>query len=82
MVKKCTILSMNQIRKEGIPPKLEALLKIRVGYLNHDNIELFRKVNTQTTKIIKDTASKLRYIFNGKLPWSPEWKKAQNTKSL
>ena len=82
MAKKYSSLSMNQIRKEGIPPKLEALLKIPVGHLNHDDIALFQKLHTRTTEIRQDTASKLRHVFNGELPWSPEWKKAQNIKNL
>ena len=82
MAKKYSSLSMNQINHEGISFKLEALLKIPIGFLNKDDIALFHTLLTRTTIIRQDTASKLRHIFNGNLPWSPEWKKAQNTKNL
>ena len=72
MTKKYSSLSMNQIRKEGIPPKLETLLKIPIGHLNNDDIALFHTLHTLTTIIRQDTASNLRHVFNGDLPWSPE----------
>ena len=61
---------------------MEPLLKIPVGHLTHDEIALFHTLHTQTTKIRQDTESNLRHIFNGELPWSPEWEKAQNIKTL
>ena len=73
---------MNQINHEGIPFKLEALLKITIGLLNRDDIALFHTLLTRTTIIRQDTASKLRHIFNGNLPWSPEWKKVQSKKYM
>ena len=61
MAKKYSSLSMNQIKKEGIPPKIEALLKIDTGHLSQDAIVLFHTLDTRTTKIRQDTASKLRH---------------------
>ena len=42
----------------------------------------FTTFSKKTTTIRQDTASKLRHIYKGDLPWSPEWKLAQNTKHL
>ena len=65
-------ISMNQRRKDVIPPKLEALFKIPLGHLNHNDISLFNTLHIQTTKIRQDKSYKLRHIFNSELPWSPE----------
>ena len=72
MAKKYCSLSLNQIKKEGIEEQLDRLLKIPKGDLNNDDIKLFEQLISKTTKIRKDTASKLRHIYKGELPWSPE----------
>ena len=51
MVKIYSSLPMKQRRKEGIPPKLEALLKIPIGHLNQDDTSLFHTLHTQTKQI-------------------------------
>ena len=82
MAQKYSSLSLNQIKKQGIHEKLVNLLKIPVGQLSNDDINSFHKLSNDTTKIRQDTASKLRHIYTGEKPWSPDWKLAQNIKAL
>ena len=68
MAQKYSSLSLNQIKKQGIHEKLVNLLKIPVGQLNNDEINLFHKLSNDTTQIRQDTASKLRHIYTREKP--------------